>query len=199
MLLLDNRDSFVWNLAQALAMLGQDVVVERSDAVSLADVERRLRLGALRGIVMSPGPGRPEDAGVCVPLVRALSGRVPLLGICLGHQAICAAFAAEIARTSPCHGKTSSIAHSGEGLFRGLPARFAACRYHSLAVRPATLPETLVADAWTADGVVMAVRHRQHPTYGLQFHPESFRTEHGQTLMHNFLEQTRGYHQESGG
>jgi anthranilate synthase component 2 len=184
--LLDNRDSFVWNLAQAFQMLGQRVTVVRSDAITVRQIED----GDARAIALSPGPGRPEDAGVCVEAVRALSGRKPILGICLGHQAICFAFGARIERSAPCHGKTSRVSHDGMGLFRDLANPLEACRYHSLAVAAATLPDPLIADARTADGIVMSVRHRSHPTYGVQFHPESFRTAQGQDLLRNFLQAT---------
>ena len=182
-LLLDNRDSFVWNLAHAFAALGQEVNVRRSDAIEEPDV-RRL---APRAIVLSPGPGRPEQAGISIAAVRAFSGHLPILGVCLGHQAICAAFGAVVERVAPRHGKTSNIEHDGDGLFAGVPPGFRACRYHSLAVAPTTLPQELAVDARTEHGVVMGVRHRSAPTFGVQFHPESFRTEHGAALLTNFL------------
>jgi para-aminobenzoate synthetase component 2 len=178
-LLLDNKDSFVWNLAQALQSLGARVRVMRSDGI---DVES---LGGTRAIVVSPGPGRPEDAGCSMAAIRRWSGTLPILGVCLGHQAIGACFGATIARGAPMHGRTSPIAHDGRRLFAGLPNPLPACRYHSLYVR--ALPAELVATARTADGEVMALQHRTHPTFGVQFHPESFRTEHGNALLANFL------------
>jgi anthranilate synthase/aminodeoxychorismate synthase-like glutamine amidotransferase len=186
-LLLDNRDSFVWNLAQAFLALGAEVDVVRSDAIDSAGIRRRSP-GAL---VLSPGPGRPEDAGVCIDAVRTLSGELPILGICLGHQAIGAAFGARIDRAPPCHGKPWPIHHHGDGLLEGMPQPFVACRYHSLVVDPATLPQCLVGDAYTAEGQLMALHHRQAPTFGLQFHPESFRTARGTELLARFLAELR--------
>jgi anthranilate synthase/aminodeoxychorismate synthase-like glutamine amidotransferase len=181
LLLLDNKDSFVWNLAQALLVLGAEVEVVRSDRISVAAA------GDANGLVLSPGPGRPEDAGICVAAVQRWSGLRPILGVCLGHQAIGAAFGAAVVRGQPCHGRTSPVQHRGDGLFARLPAPFDGCRYHSLAIEPSTVPAELAVDAVTADGVIMAVRHRQHPTFGLQFHPESFRTPLGPALLRNFL------------
>lgn len=183
-LLLDNRDSFVWNLAQAFRMLDAAVDVVRSDRIDVPGIEKDMP----RAVVLSPGPGRPEDAGACLDVVRALHPRLPILGVCLGHQALAAAFGAEIRREPPCHGKTSAVNHGGAGLFDGVPSPFAACRYHSLAVARDTVPEELVAEAWTDSGAIMSLRHRTHPSFGLQFHPESFRTEHGMRLLRNFME-----------
>ena len=179
-LLLDNKDSFVWNLAQALAMLGAAVEVVRSDTIAVE------ALASARAIVVSPGPGRPEDAGISIAAIRRWSGEKPILGVCLGHQAIGAAFGANVTRGAPMHGRTSPIVHDGRGLFAGLPNPLHACRYHSLYVAP-PLGTELVATAHTPTGEVMAVRHRQHPTHGVQFHPESFRTPDGQHLLANFL------------
>jgi len=178
--LLDNKDSFVWNLAQALLVLGAEVTVVRSDRVAVGD------LRGARALVISPGPGRPEDAGVSVAAVSALTGAVPILGVCLGHQAIGLAFGARVVRTAPRHGMTSRIVHGGTGLFAGLASPFAACRYHSLCV--VDLPPELLPLAHAEDGVLMALRHARHPTFGVQFHPESFRSEHGQDLLARFLE-----------
>ncbi|MCC7397726.1 MAG: aminodeoxychorismate/anthranilate synthase component II [Planctomycetes bacterium] len=179
-LLLDNKDSFVWNLAQALRSLGATVQVERSDQV---DVER---LGGYRALVLSPGPGRPEHAGCCIAAVRRWSGRLPLLGVCLGHQAIGAAFGGDIVRGEPVHGRATTIEHDGSGLFVGLPRPLSACRYHSLYVA-APPPAPLVAPAFTPAGEVMALRHATARTFGVQFHPESFRTPDGPRLLANFL------------
>jgi anthranilate synthase component 2 len=180
-LLLDNKDSFVWNLAQALLLLGARVRVARSDRIGVADA------GESDAIVLSPGPGRPEQAGVCVDVVRCWSGRRPILGVCLGHQAIGVAFGALVVRAEPCHGRVSPVRHHGSGLYAGLPDPAPFCRYHSLVVRPDSVPAALLVDATTDTGLVMGVHHREHPTFGVQFHPESFRSPHGLQLLGNFL------------
>jgi anthranilate synthase/aminodeoxychorismate synthase-like glutamine amidotransferase len=179
-LLLDNKDSFVWNLAQALQRLGADVQVRRSDV----DVET-LQAVPARALVVSPGPGRPEHAGCSVALIRSWSGAVPILGVCLGHQAIGYAFGAKIVRGEPVHGRPTPIRHDGSGLFEGLPDPLLACRYHSLYVDD--LPGVLEATASDPAGRIMALRHRQHPTFGVQFHPESFRSPGGERVLANFL------------
>ena len=171
-LLLDNQDSFVWNLAQALGVLGATVQVVRSDAITVD------ALASARALVISPGPGRPEDAGCSIAAIRRWSGQRAILGVCLGHQAIGAAFGADIVRGEPRHGRTSPITHDGQGLFAGLPQPLHACRYHSLYVAT-PLPPELMATAHDERGNLMALRHRDHPTFGVQFHPESFRTEIG--------------------
>ena len=182
-LVVDNYDSFVFNLVQYLAQLGADVVVRRNDEVTVADVEA---LG-VDGILLSPGPGRPEDAGVCVQLVRAFAGRTPVLGVCLGHQAIAVAYGGEVVRAPELlHGKTSLVRHNGEGVLRGLPDPFTATRYHSLAVQT-TVPDELVVTATTDSGVIMAMRHVADPVEGVQFHPESVLTEGGHLLLANWL------------
>jgi para-aminobenzoate synthetase component 2 len=180
-LILDNRDSFVWNLAQALSGLGAEVDVCRSDQTDIPAVRRM----APDALVISPGPGRPEDAGCSVSAVRELGARTPILGVCLGHQAIGAAHGADIARVAPCHGRAWPIHHRGEGLLAGLPSPFPAARYHSLAV--ISPHEDLVADAWTDEGVVMALHHRTNPVFGVQFHPESFLTPSGDRVLAAFL------------
>ena len=183
-LLLDNFDSFVFNLAQAFGALGEEPRVVRSNQLTVADIVTL----APSALVISPGPGRPEDAGVSVAAVQALSGRLPILGVCLGHQAIGHAFGAQVTHgPEPVHGRTAPIWHDGQGLFQGVPTPFTACRYHSLVVAAATLPPVLRPTAHSADGLVMAMTHRDHPTLGVQFHPESFRTEHGMTLLRNFV------------
>jgi anthranilate synthase component II len=184
-LLLDNYDSFTYNLYQYLGELGAETTVLRNDALGVADALRR---GDDR-IVISPGPGTPDDAGISLELVRACAGRVPLLGVCLGHQALGQAFGGRVVRApSLMHGKTSEIRHDGHGLFRGLPSPFSATRYHSLVVARESVPEELEVTAWTDDGLVMGLRHRRHPLHGVQFHPESILTAAGKDLLRRFLE-----------
>ena len=183
-LLIDNYDSFTFNLVHFLGDLGAACVVRRNDALSVADA---LAL-APEAIVISPGPCAPNEAGICLGLIAAAAGRVPLLGVCLGHQAIGQAFGGAVVRgAAPMHGKLSPVAHGGAGLFEGLPSPFQATRYHSLAVDPGTLPDALEAVAWTADGVIMGLRHRTLPVHGVQFHPESIASEHGHAILANFL------------
>ena len=184
-LLIDNYDSFTYNLLQYLAELGAEVVVRRNDAVGVAEAEA---LGA-DALVVSPGPGRPEDAGLSVALIRALGPRIPTLGVCLGHQAIAVAYGGEVVLApAPLHGKTSPISHDGsDPLFAGLPSPFTATRYHSLCVRREGLPEDLAVTAWSDDGLIMGLRHRRHPVVGVQFHPESILTETGRRILANFL------------
>jgi anthranilate synthase component 2 len=184
-LLLDNYDSFTFNLYQALSELGADVLVRRNDKVTVEDVERLVP--TLDGIVISPGPCTPGEAGISVPLVRRLAGAVPILGVCLGHQAIGAAFGGRIIRAPKLmHGKVSMIAHDGGGVLAGLPNPFQATRYHSLIVERVTLPAELEITA-EADGLVMGLRHRSMPVEGVQFHPESILTPTGNDLLANFL------------
>jgi anthranilate synthase/aminodeoxychorismate synthase-like glutamine amidotransferase len=183
-LVLDNHDSFTWNLAQYLGELGAAVEVVLSDRIATADVD-----GArCDAVVISPGPGRPEDAGISVPLVRERAGELPMLGVCLGHQAIVQAFGGTIERAKELvHGKTSPVRHDGRGVFQGLPSPFDATRYHSLAVAPATLPDMLEACAYAPDGTILGVRHKTLPLHGVQFHPESILTLAGKRLLANFL------------
>src|SRR5215218_10369692 len=184
-LLLDNYDSFTFNLYRALSELGAEVLVRRNDKVSVDEVEKLA--SKLDGIVISPGPCTPGEAGISVPLVRRLAGVVPILGVCLGHQAIGAAFGGTIVRAPRLmHGKVSLIAHDGAGLFAGLPNPFQATRYHSLIVERSTLPPELEVTA-EADGLVMGLRHRTLPVEGVQFHPESILTPTGNDLLANFL------------
>lgn len=182
-LLIDNYDSFVHNLARYFTQLGQTTRVVRNDALSLDEV-RRMNPGA---IVLSPGPCTPAEAGISVPLVQQLHRSTPILGVCLGHQAIAAAFGGRVIRGTPMHGRTSQIFHDGRGVFVDLPQPFTACRYHSLVVEEVTLPACLEISARTADGTVMALRHRHHLTVGVQFHPESILTTHGYALLAAFL------------
>ncbi len=182
-LVVDNIDSFTFMLVDYLVALGAEVVVKRNDALS---VREAMGSGA-DGILISPGPGRPEDAGISVELAGACMTRGhPLLGICLGHQAIALACGSPVERTHPVHGKIASIRHDGTGLFGGLPSPFAATRYHSLAVLRPCPP--LVANAWSEDGTVMAMRHERAPVHGIQFHPESVASEHGKAILSQFLE-----------
>jgi anthranilate synthase component 2 len=189
LLMIDNYDSFTYNLVQYLGELGADVDVRRNDAVTLDEIET---LG-VDGIVVSPGPCTPREAGVSVPAIQRFAGRIPLLGVCLGHQAIGAAFGGDIVRAPRImHGKTSPIHHDQSGVFAGLPDPFAATRYHSLVIDPATLPAALVRTAWTDEGEIMGVRHRELFVEGVQFHPESILTAHGKALLANFLARLGG-------
>jgi para-aminobenzoate synthetase component 2 len=184
-LVVDNYDSFVFNLVQYLAQLGADVVVRRNDEVSVEDVDE---LG-VDGVLLSPGPGRPEDAGVCVELIRERGGSLPILGVCLGHQAIAVAYGGTVVRAPELlHGKVSEVTHEGAGVLHGLPDPFIATRYHSLAVDEASLPAELdVTARSTISGVVMGLRHRDLAVEGVQFHPESVLTEGGHLLLANWL------------
>jgi anthranilate synthase component 2 len=185
LLLLDNYDSFTYNLYHYLGELGQQAVVWRNDAVSVEQV-LAMRPDA---IVISPGPCDPDQAGISLELVRAAAGVCPILGVCLGHQAIAQAFGGRIVRADTVmHGKLSAVEHEGRGILRGLPSPFAATRYHSLVAEPESLPACLEVTARTADGVIMALEHKELPIWGVQFHPESIETEHGHRLLRNFLE-----------
>jgi anthranilate synthase/aminodeoxychorismate synthase-like glutamine amidotransferase len=188
LLLIDNYDSFTYNLYQYLGELGAVVRVVRNDELPVAEAM------ALRpeAIVISPGPGTPDEAGISLDLIRAAAGAVPLLGVCLGHQSLGQAFGGRIVRApSLMHGKTSEIHHDGRTLFAGLPQPFSATRYHSLVIAPETVPACLEVSARTAEGVIMAVRHRDHPLEGVQFHPESILTTAGKDLLANFLRMVR--------
>jgi anthranilate synthase component 2 len=188
-LLIDNYDSFTFNLVHFLGDLGVRCTVRRNDAISVGDA---LAL-APEAIVLSPGPCTPDEAGICLDLITAAAGRVPVLGVCLGHQAIGQAFGGRVIRTDrPMHGKLSAVRHEGTDVFTGLPSPFQATRYHSLVVEPGTLPETLVPTAWTEDGAIMGLRHRTLPVFGVQFHPESIASEHGHEILANFLALARG-------
>jgi anthranilate synthase component 2 len=188
LLMIDNYDSFTYNLVQYLGELGQEVKVVRNDEMTLAQIEA---LGAER-IVLSPGPCTPNEAGVSLGLIKRMAGRVPILGVCLGHQAIGQAFGGRIVHAKTLmHGKVSAIHHGGKGVFAGLPSPYNATRYHSLAIERATCPAELEITAWTDDGEIMGVRHRSLPVEGVQFHPESILTEHGHALLRNFLTEKR--------
>jgi len=183
-LLIDNYDSFTYNLFHLVGGLGARLVVRRNDVLSAAEA---LAL-APQGIILSPGPCDPDRAGICLELVEQAAGRIPLLGVCLGHQAVGQAFGGRIIRApQPMHGKLSRIAHGGDGLFRGLPSPFTATRYHSLIVERASLPGDLAITAESEDGLIMGLAHRRLPLFGVQFHPESIASEQGAALMTNFL------------
>jgi anthranilate synthase/aminodeoxychorismate synthase-like glutamine amidotransferase len=183
-LVLDNYDSFTFNLVQYLGELGADVTVVRNDEVTAAG----LKAGKLDGLVISPGPGSPDEAGVSIAAIRALDGKVPILGVCLGHQCLAAAYGGEVARARQIlHGKTSQIIHGGRGIFQGMENPFTATRYHSLEVTRAGLPDRFEVHAWTSDDELMAIRSRSAETWGVQFHPESILTQGGKRLIANFL------------
>ncbi|KXU99313.1 anthranilate synthase [Gluconobacter potus] len=183
-LLIDNYDSFTFNIVHHLGALGVECDVRRNDALS---VEEALALNP-SAIVISPGPGAPAEAGICCDLIRAAAGKVPVFGVCLGHQAIGQVFEAEVVRAPvPMHGKISAVHHDGTGVFAGLPEPVDVVRYHSLTLAPDSIPETLLVNARTEDGVIMGVRHRDYPVHGVQFHPESIASVAGRELLANFL------------
>lgn len=180
-LIIDNYDSFTYNLYQALAVLHRDVKVVRNDEISVEEIE----ILNPSGIILSPGPGRPEDAGICIEVIRRFQAKTPILGVCLGHQAIGLVYGGQVIQSPEIlHGKESLVFHTRKNLFKGMPLPFKAGRYHSLAVAGGDLE----IEAETADGIVMAVKHRTYPVYGVQFHPESILTPEGQTLLQNFVE-----------
>jgi anthranilate synthase component II len=187
--LIDNYDSFTFNLVHYLGGLGADVVVHRNDKVSVAEVIA----AKPDAIVLSPGPCTPNEAGICLDLIAAAAGKVPILGVCLGHQAVGQAFGGQVVRApKPMHGKLSTISHDGTGILHGVPNPFSATRYHSLVVARDTLPSVLIPTAWTEDGLIMAMHHRDFPIHGVQFHPESIASEHGHRILANFLAIARG-------
>ncbi|MBK7742394.1 MAG: aminodeoxychorismate/anthranilate synthase component II [Betaproteobacteria bacterium] len=184
LLMIDNYDSFTWNLVQYLGELGAEVHVHRNDAITLEQIEA----WQPERIVISPGPCTPREAGISVPVIERFAGRIPLLGVCLGHQAIGQAFGGNVVRAQRVmHGKVSAVTHDGRGVFTGLPSPLTVTRYHSLAIERATLPAGLEITATAEDGEIMGVRHRSLPVEGVQFHPEAFLTEHGHALLRNFL------------
>ncbi|MGC2210310.1 MAG: aminodeoxychorismate/anthranilate synthase component II [Candidatus Korobacteraceae bacterium] len=184
LLVIDNYDSFTYNLVQFLGELGAEPVVRRNDQVTVAEIAA----GGYRGVVISPGPGVPQGAGVSLAAIRELGGKLPILGVCLGHQAIGEAFGGRIVRApQPIHGKASRVTHDGRGIFAGVPAEIEVGRYHSLVIEPATCPQVLEVTATTADGIIMGVRHRTLPIEGVQFHPESVLTGSGMAILSNFV------------
>jgi len=186
LLLIDNYDSFTYNLFQYLSELGEEVWVTRNDEVSLDEITKK----SPQHIVISPGPGTPEQAGISNDVILKFGSYTPILGVCLGHQCVGYSYGAQVSRASEIkHGKSSLIYHDGKGLFQGLLNPFPAIRYHSLAVMPDDLPDCLALSAWTNEGIVMGLRHRQFPVEGVQFHPESIMTEVGKDLLKNFLKQ----------
>src|SRR5882672_8084839 len=188
LLMIDNYDSFTYNLVQYFAELGQEVAVFRNDELS---VDQAVAL-APRAVVISPGPSAPDRAGISLALIERLAGRVPILGVCLGHQAIGQVFGGKVVRAKRVmHGKVSRVRHDGEGVFRGLPEEFEVTRYHSLAVERATLPECLKITAESEDGEIMGLRHRRLAVEGVQFHPEALLTEHGHQMLQNFIQGAR--------
>jgi anthranilate synthase component 2 len=183
-LLIDNYDSFTFNLVHYIGDVGGRCDVVRNDAITVDEAMAR----GYEAIVLSPGPCTPNEAGICLDLIKAAAGRIPMLGVCLGHQAIGQAFGGDVIRAPvPMHGKVSAVTHNDTDIFAGIPTPFDAARYHSLIVDPATMPEALEATAWTADGTIMGLRHRTAPIFGTQFHPESIASQHGHTLLANFL------------
>ncbi|RZA32343.1 MAG: aminodeoxychorismate/anthranilate synthase component II [Lysobacteraceae bacterium] len=184
LLMIDNYDSFTYNIVQYLGELGEDVRTVRNDEITLAQIEAM----APERICISPGPKAPKDAGISLDILREFKGKLPILGVCLGHQAIGEAFGGNVIRAKQVmHGKTSLIAHTGEGVFKDLPSPFTVIRYHSLAIERSSLPDCLEVTAWTDDGEIMGVRHREYDIEGVQFHPESILSEHGHALFKNFL------------
>jgi anthranilate synthase component 2 len=191
LLVIDNYDSFTYNLVHFLGELGAEPLVHRNDKIS---VDQVAALGA-EAIVLSPGPCTPNEAGICLELIARLGAETPILGVCLGHQSIGQAMGGEVVRAPELmHGKTSRIEHTGKGLFRGLNAGFEATRYHSLTVRPETLPGVLEVTATADDGIIMGLQHRSLPLHGVQFHPESIASENGHALLQNFLNLARDFH-----
>jgi anthranilate synthase component 2 len=190
LLLIDNYDSFTYNLYHFLAELGAEVEVKRNDELSAKEA---LRLTP-EGIVLSPGPCTPNEAGICLEVIKEANGELPILGVCLGHQAIGQAYGGRVVRAGePMHGKLSRIHHTGKGVFRGLNNDFEATRYHSLTIERETMPDALEVTATTGDGTIMGVMHKKHPVYGVQFHPESIASENGHALLQNFLKIARDF------
>ncbi|MBU3725682.1 MAG: aminodeoxychorismate/anthranilate synthase component II [Burkholderiaceae bacterium] len=188
-LMIDNYDSFTYNLVQYFGELGAQVETIRNDAITPEEILSRNPAMRPDRIVISPGPCSPAEAGISVALIQQAAGKIPLLGVCLGHQAIGAAFGGKVIRAQTLmHGKTSAIEHTGQGVFQGLPSPITVIRYHSLALERETLPAELIVTAWTADGEIMGLQHRTLPVHGVQFHPESILSEHGHAMLKNFLD-----------
>ena len=192
--LIDNYDSFTFNLFHYLGSLGADVVVHRNDKISADDVIA----DAPEGIVLSPGPCTPNEAGICLELIGKAAATIPILGVCLGHQAIGQAFGGKVVRAAPAHGKVFEISHNGTGVFRGINGPFQATRYHSLVVERKTMPRELTVTAQTGDGLVMGLAHASLPVHGVQFHPESIASEHGHLLLKNFLDLAAAWNAKTG-
>lgn len=192
-LLIDNYDSFTFNLVHYLGELGESCDVRRNDSLTVTEA---LALQP-EAIVLSPGPCSPNEAGICCDLIAAAAGKIPVFGVCLGHQAIGQVFGAKVVRAStPMHGKINPVFHNGKDVFAGLPSPFNATRYHSLTLEPSSIPDSLEVTAWTEDGVIMGVCHKQHPISGVQFHPESIASEYGHDLLRNFLEDARAWNKK---
>ena len=195
LLVIDNYDSFTWNLVHYLGELGADPQVVRNDKLTAEEALARKPAA----IVLSPGPCTPNEAGICLELVEKAGGTVPILGVCLGHQAIAQAHGATIVRAPTLmHGKLSEIRHEGDGVFRGINAPFSATRYHSLTVAPETVPDTMIVNARTDDGIIMGLRHADHPVHGVQFHPESIASQNGHAILRNFLDLARDFNDRTG-
>lgn len=192
-LLIDNYDSFTFNLVHYLGELGECCDVRRNDSLTAEDA---LALKP-EAIVLSPGPCSPNEAGICCELIAAAAGKIPVFGVCLGHQAIGQVFGAKVVRApTPMHGKISPVFHEGKDVFAGLPNPFNATRYHSLTLEPSSIPDSLEVTAWTEDGIIMGVCHKQHPISGVQFHPESIASEYGHDLLRNFLQEARAWNEK---
>ena len=190
LLMIDNYDSFTFNIVQYFGELGADVTVVRNDEITVDEIQRRLDAGQIDRLVISPGPCSPAEAGISVPAIQHFAGKLPILGVCLGHQSIGAAFGGKIIRAQELmHGKTSQITTTQQGVFAKLPAQFTVNRYHSLAIERASCPDCLQVTAWTDDGEIMGVKHKTLAIEGVQFHPESILTEHGHAMLRNFLDQ----------
>ena len=195
LMVIDNYDSFTYNLVQYLGELGAEVIVRRNDAVTIDEVAA----ARPRAVVISPGPGTPDQAGICTDLIRSLGPALPIMGVCLGHQCIGQAYGAKVTRAARImHGKVSPVFHQGRSLFRGLPSPLEATRYHSLIVERETLPGALELTAWTEDGTIMGLRHVEHPVTGVQFHPESILTTSGRRLLANFLDDADAWQKGAG-
>ncbi|MGA7972733.1 MAG: aminodeoxychorismate/anthranilate synthase component II [Pseudolabrys sp.] len=192
--LIDNYDSFTFNLVHYLGSLGADVVVHRNDKVSVEAV----MAADPEGILLSPGPATPNEAGICLNLIKAAAATIPIMGVCLGHQAIGQAFGGKVVRAAPMHGKVSEIRHSGTGVFRGINGSLKATRYHSLVVERASMPADLIVNAETEDGLVMGAMHKSLPVHGVQFHPESIVSDHGHLMLKNFLDIAAAWNAKAG-